>query len=263
MDMITSTSNNKIKDIRQLLRDASYRREKGIFISEGIRMFREIPAERLLRVYVSQTGYERFHDDLKSRSIDETSPKLQIIDDRIYKSISQTKTPQGIMAEVACISKNIDDIIIENGLYLVLDGIQDPGNLGTIIRTAEATGVAGVIMGNGTCDIYNPKVVRSTMGAIFRVPFIYSDDLEATLAYLKTQGITIYGAHLSGRDFYEEDYRGATAFLIGNEGNGISPQVAYTADKLIRIPMMGQVESLNAAISVAVLSYEVLRQKKC
>lgn len=261
MEIITSGSNNRIKEINKLLKDASYRKEKNVFISEGIKMFREIPAERLIMVYISQTGYEKFSKELAGMGIDESSAKLTVISDSLYKNISQTKSPQGIMAEICCKSVSLDEIMCENGLYLILDGIQDPGNLGTIIRTAEAAGVSGVIMGNGTCDIYNPKVVRATMGTIFRVPFIYSDNLVETIAELKARNVVVYGAHLEGRDFYEEDYKASTAFLIGNEGNGLTEQVAATADKLIRIPMMGKVESLNAAISAAVLTYEAFRQR--
>lgn len=252
MEIITSASNQNIKKINRLLKDASYRKEQNLFVVEGIRMFEEIPADRLAATYVSESGYEKY----------EGIKKPVVLSDNLFKSISETKTPQGIMALVSCLSYGMEDMSGDNGLYLILEGVQDPGNLGTIIRTAEAAGVSGVVMGGGTCDIYNPKVVRATMGAIFRVPFMYSENLPETIGRLKSEGVTVYGAHLSGRDFYDENYRGPVAFLIGNEGNGLSDEVSRTADRLIRIPMHGRLESLNAAISGAVLTYEVMRQRR-
>ena len=144
---------------------------------------------------------------------------------------------------------------------LIIERLQDPGNLGTIIRTAEGAGVTGIILSADTVDIYNPKVIRSTMGSIFRMPIAVAEDLAATIDRVKTRGIPVYGAHLDGATFYEKDFTGGCAFLIGNEGNGLSDEISAKADDLIRIPMCGQVESLNAAISTAVIAYEVLRQR--
>ena len=118
-------------------------------------------------------------------------------------------------------------------------------------------------MNNGTADIYNPKVIRSTMGSIYRVPFVYVDDLRVTLNLLKKQNIHLYAAHLAGKNSYdEEDYQGGTGFLIGNEAGGLEEETAAMADTLIRIPMLGQVESLNAAVASAILMYETARQRR-
>ena len=146
---------------------------------------------------------------------------------------------------------------------MILDNLQDPGNLGTIFRTAEAAGVTGIIMSRDCVDIYNPKTIRSTMGALYRMPFLYVDDLKETIHTLKEQNIKSYAAHLDGKNTYDkEDYRQGTAFLIGNEGNGLREEIAQCADTWIRIPMCGQVESLNAAVAATVLMFEVSRQRR-
>ena len=148
------------------------------------------------------------------------------------------------------------------GMTLLLDGIQDPGNLGTIFRTAEGAGVDGIIMSSDTVDIYNPKTVRSTMGSLYRMPFFYEKDLKGVVERIKEKKVSVYAAHLKGKHaYYLEDYRRGCAFLIGNEGNGLTDELAALADTYIRIPMEGQVESLNAAIAAAVLMYEVKRQR--
>ena len=144
-----------------------------------------------------------------------------------------------------------------------MDNIQDPGNLGTIFRTAEAAGVTGILLSRDCADIYNPKTIRSTMGAIFRMPFVYTDDLPGAVNSLKKHDIRVFAAHLEGERAYdEEDYRQGSAFLIGNEGSGLRPEVAACADVLVRIPMEGMAESLNAAVAAAVLMFEVSRQRK-
>ena len=147
-------------------------------------------------------------------------------------------------------------------LYLVLDGVQDPGNVGTLIRTAEAVGATAVLLSRTSADPFSPKVVRSTMGTIFRVRVEISDNLPATLRELKKEGVRIFGTHLSGTEFYDADLTVPLAFLIGNEGNGLTDEVAAEADSLLRIPMEGHVESLNAAVSGSVVAYEAYRQRK-
>lgn len=151
----------------------------------------------------------------------------------------------------------------DNPFLMVLDNLQDPGNLGTIIRTAEGAGVTGIIMSRDTVDVYNPKTIRSTMGSVYRMPLLYEDDILGLLDKLKNSGITTYAAHLEGRNHYdEENYRKGCAFLIGNEGNGLRPEVSEKAEVWIKIPMHGQVESLNAAIASSILMYEANRQRR-
>lgn len=251
--MITSTSNRKIKDVILLTKKASLRKERGLFVVEGIKMFMEIPDEDLAEVYVSESFYNTCPTEVKVR----ISPvPHEVVADTVYAYMSDTRTPQGIMAIVRM--KKYTEL--RGDAFLILDRLQDPGNLGTIMRTAEAAGIDGILMNSDTVDIYNPKVVRSTMGSVFRVPFMYTDDLPKAM---KELGAVVYAAHLKGDKAYdEEDYSGPTAFIIGNESAGISDGIAACADRLIRIPMKGKVESLNAGTAASILMFELARQRR-
>ena len=266
--MITSTSNARIKRLVNLKKKRKLRDEESIFLVEGIRMFRELPVDRVKQVFVSETAYQRYGTELPEKGITEQDRRLVVVSDSVFRSMSQTKTPQGLLAVVERYHYTMEDLISvmdkrENGnTFLVLESIQDPGNLGTIVRTAEAADVTGIIIGGDSCDIYNPKVVRSTMGTIFRVPFVYVDDPAKAVDRLKEHGIVVYGAHLDGCDLYAGKLKRNNAFLIGNEGNGLTDELSSKADRLLRIPMAGQVESLNAAISATLLAYEAYRQRR-
>lgn len=257
--IITSGSNDRLKDIKKLLKSSKERQEKKTYVVEGIRMFREIPKEDLQAIFVSETAMAKYEEVINNTKIEPF-----IIPDKIYAGISDTITPQGIMAVVSMKSKGIGDIFSdeETPFLIIAERLQDPGNMGTIIRTAEGAGATGVIVSRDCVDIYNPKTIRSTMGSIFRVPVYVSDNLSEDIAYIKKKGVIIYAAHLEGECFYNKDYTDACGFLIGNEGNGLSDEISNAADELIRIPMCGEVESLNAGTSTAVISYEVLRQRK-
>jgi TrmH family RNA methyltransferase len=187
----------------------------------------------------------------------------EIVADSVFRQMSDTQTPQGVLTVLRKPSYNIDTILDGPApLVMVLEDLQDPGNVGTIIRTAEGAGVQGIFLTKNSVDITNPKVIRSTMGSIYRMPFIYVEDVVLLAHELKTRGIRSYAAHLKGRNTYDkESYQGGTAFLIGNEGNGLSEKAAGCADCLIRIPMAGQVESLNAAMAAGILMYEAARQR--
>ncbi len=256
--MITSISNPKIKDIIQLQKKSRLRNERGLFLVEGIRMAREIPANQMVQMYATADFYQKSRQQLPQ----EIRPEL--VSEQVFSAMSDTKTPQGVLAVVKQSEYQPETLMsAENAHLLVLDNLQDPGNLGTIFRTAEAAGVTGIIMSRDCVDIYNPKTVRSTMGAIFRQPFVYVESVPETIAQMKKHGITVYAAHLQGRQTYDkENYRAKTAFLIGNEGNGLRQEVAEAADVWIRIPMEGEAESLNAAVAAAVLMYEVNRQRR-
>ncbi len=273
MDIITANSNPRVKRLVKLNKDAAFRKEENVFVVEGIRMFRELPMENVCEIYMSESAYDKYMSDHEynasspiSPVTDEIEKKLTLLSDSVFKTVSQTKSPQGILAIVKCFDYKLDEILEaadkkqENQLYLILESIQDPGNLGTIVRTAEATGVTCIIIGGETCDIYNPKVIRSTMGGIFRVPFVNSKNLSETIDALKSNNVTVYGAALSGKNLFDERFSGNVCFLIGNEGNGLSDEILAKADKLIKIPMKGKVESLNAAVSASILCYEAYRQ---
>lgn len=257
--IITSAANDRIKDVKKLIKSASYRREKGLYVVEGIRMFREIPTKDIAEVFVSQGAYEKLKSDILKVVSEED---ITFVAEHVFSSMSDTNTPQGVLALVRMKYVELADVVNGEDFILIAERIQDPGNLGTIIRTAEGAGATGIILSDDCVDMYNPKVIRSTMGSIFRMPIYVTNDMAKDIDRLKKQGVCIFGAHLSGKEFYDEDFKGSCGFLIGNEGNGLSETISSKADKLIRIPMCGKVESLNAATSVAVISYEVLRQRR-
>lgn len=250
--IITSTSNALAKQIVQYKKKKKDRDRDGIYIVEGIRMFNEVPKEDIVKVYVSKTLYEKEH-------IEGT-----IFSDEVFRYVSDTMTPQGVLCLVKQKNYKREEVVKgENKLLLLLEDIQDPGNLGTMIRSAEAAGATGVIISKDSADIYNPKVIRSTMGSVFRVPFYYEEDMIGLVRDLKLQNVNIYAAHLDGNNSYDNvNYNKACGFLIGNEGKGLSEDLTKEANRLIKIPMEGQVESLNAAISATLLMFEAARQRR-
>lgn len=255
--MISSTSNAQVKQVIALRTKAKVRREQKQFVVEGLRLVSEVPADRLEKLYVTESFLAE-HPEFGEGLYPET------VSDSVMKAMSDTQTPQGILGVVRQQEYSILEMCKGERapLLLILENLQDPGNLGTIMRTAEAAGVNGVIMSRDTVDIYNPKVVRSTMGAIFRLPFAYADDLNAVMKQCKQLGITTYAAHLQGKNTHDrEDYQKPSAFLIGNEANGLTDELSEQADVLVRIPMAGKAESLNAAVAAAVLAYEAARQR--
>lgn len=262
--MITSNSNAKVKQLICWQKKRKSREEDGIYLVEGLRMFVEAPKDKVREVYVSESFYQKRREELQ---LDTWGKKLEILSDSVYAHVSDTKTPQGVLVVMEQTKYPLEQFLKEkNGkkpLLMVLDNLQDPGNLGTILRAGEAAGVTGIILSSDCVDVYNPKVIRSTMGSMFRMPFVYVEDLMQTLRELKDHDIHTYAAHLKGKHSYEEeDYASGTAFLIGNEGNGLREEVAEEAEIYIKIPMCGEVESLNAAIAASVLMFEAARQRR-
>lgn len=260
--MITSSSNSQVKNLNLLQKKSKAREEQGVFVIEGLRIFNEARAANfLVKTYASETFYsERVLEDKGYfKDLD-----YEVISDSVFKDISETKTPQGIMGIVKKPAYSLDEILkIRNSFLLLLEDIRDPGNLGTIIRSAEGAGVTGIVLNDSCVDMFNPKVIRSTMGSIFRVPFYQSPDFISTLKEIKRQGILIYAAHLDGKVYdVEESFVDSCGFLIGNEANGLSDLVSDMADIKIKIPMEGKVESLNAAVAASILMYETARQRR-
>ena len=222
-------------------------------------MFGEAPADWIEKVYVSETL-------TSDPALMEQVEKLpyDIVADSVFRQMSDTQTPQGILTVLRRPSYTLEDILGgKNPLVMVLEDLQDPGNAGTIIRTGEGAGVSGVFLTKTCVDITNPKVIRATMGSIYRMPFLYVEDVVSLKQKLQGRGIRFFAAHLQGKNSYDrESYEDGTAFLIGNEGKGLTDQAADAADCLIRIPMCGQVESLNAAMAAGILMYEAARQRR-
>ena len=262
--MITSTSNAKVKYLVNLKKKRKERDRENVFLVEGIRMFREVPADKLKEVYVSESFYKK-ERDLVDEIASKSRVRVEILSDNVFAHVSDTMTPQGVLCVVEQMNYSLESVLSNGAVphLMVLDNLQDPGNLGTIVRTAEGAGVTGIVMSKETVDIYNPKVIRSTMGSIYRMPFYYAEDLLVAIEEMKKRNISTYAAHLDGKNSYdEEDYKKPCAFFIGNEGNGLRDEIADAADTYIRIPMCGQVESLNAAIAACVLMFEAARQRR-
>ena len=255
-------TNKKVKELVMMNQKSKARKDANIFLAEGTKMFLEAPADRIREVYVSESFFKTKEVQKKlNRFSYETVP------DALFKKISDTMTPQGILCVVERKADTLQSILQnKNPFIMLLEDIQDPGNLGTIVRTGEGAGVSGFIMSKGCVDIYNSKTIRSTMGSIFRMPFFYTDQFEETIKQLQENNIMVYAAHLKGTKYYDEvDYfghNGGTAFLIGNEGNGLKEKTADLADLYIKIPMEGRVESLNAAVASSILMYEASKQSR-
>lgn len=257
--MITSKSNPQMKRLIQLQKKSKARAEEKVFVVEGIRMFAEVPKERVEKVYFSETFFNKRKEEMNLQSY-----PYEVLSDEVFQYVSDTQTPQGVLCIVKQVQYQKERLLeIKNPHFMVLDNLQDPGNLGTIVRTAEGAGVDAVFMSKDCVDLYNSKTIRSTMGSIYRMPTIYIEDIPSLLDEFREQGVRSYAAHLDGKNSYDqEDYRGGTAILIGNEGNGLRDEVAQKADVWVRIPMHGQVESLNAAIAASIMMFEVSRQRR-
>lgn len=266
--MITSTNNDRVKQVVAYVQKSKARKDGDVFVIEGMKMLREAPVLQVREVYV--TG--RFLD----KATEEDKEILwrygaEEVSDDVMKKMADTQTPQGVLAVVSQYHYTEEEVLEgynkdnegAKPLILILENIQDPGNLGTMLRSGEGAGVTGVILSKGSADIYNPKVIRSTMGSIFRMPFIYVENLAEMIKKLSANGINTYAAHLKGTKNYDEfDYTKPTAFLVGNEGNGLTKETADAATEYILIPMKGEVESMNAATSAAILTFEASRQRR-
>lgn len=257
--MITSVNNGQVKNIIQLNQKTKARREQGLFVAEGRKMFGEAPRDWISKVYVS----EALTSDKELMEKVEQLP-FETVADNVFRQMSDTQTPQGILTVLKKPSYTLEDILKgDNPLIMVLEDLQDPGNAGTILRTGEGAGVSGVLLTKTCVDITNPKVIRSTMGSVYRMPFLYVESVVSLKQELAKRNIRTFAAHLKGQNTYDQEaYRGGCAFLIGNEGKGLTEEAANAADCLIRIPMCGQVESLNAAMAAGILMYEAARQRR-
>ena len=286
--MITGIHNAQVQRVIQYLNKGKKRKRDGVFVVEGIKMMTEAPSASVVQLFVSASfarrmegerhrvlpvrgrkGEGEFLSPMKRKEENRVfllPVKPEVVSDEVFARMSDTQSPQGVLAVLKQPEYTLEQIL-DGGkkapLLLLLEHLQDPGNLGTILRSAEGAGVSGVILSADSVDLFNPKVVRSTMGAIFRLPFFYAENFSQTIAEIKKKGIRIFAADLEGsRDYDLEDYTAPSAFLIGNESRGLSEEAKALADRRIFIPMEGKLESLNAAVSAAVLVYEGARQRR-
>ncbi len=258
MEYIQSKDNLLIKEIKKL-KEKKYRISSNMFLVEGFRFTKEALDSdfEVVNIFISARGEVKYENSSLKDKL-QMNTKVYSISDGLFKSICDTEHPQGIMAVVRNKSA---EIIYEQGFYVLADKIQDPGNMGTIIRTAHAAGALGVLITKDTVDIYNEKTLRATMGSIFKIPVIYDNDLSL-VKKLRNSGFKLVGSSLdTDKNFYEVDLKEKIIIAVGNEGNGIGSQVYDLCDLKIKIPMPGGAESLNVAVAASIMMYEVVRQK--
>ena len=264
--MIESMANKQMKQIQKLMKQSRVRKQEQCFVVEGWKMVAEaLSHDLVLHLYVKESEADTYEHHLQELGCDRVPSDISIdfIRDSLFLQMSNTVTPQGILATVKIPYYDWQDVVTgqAGGIYeeaklLVLEDIQDPGNMGTILRTAEGAGMSGVILSKGCVDLFNPKVVRSTMGALFRVPFFVCENIISQIKGLKEQGFSFFAAHLQGEeDFTRVSYGGKLGILVGNESNGLSREMSELADMKVKIPMEGELESLNSAESAAFVSY--------
>ena len=284
MNFICSGQNQVIKEIKAL-KEKKYRDQKGLYFIEGIRFIEEALKENveITKIIVSDkleevNGGKELLEQLENANFYNVPPFsnevkeaessgakhprdfVYTVPNKLYMELTDTENPQGILAVLRKKQINIEEVYDKKNFFVVLDSIQDPGNMGTIIRTADAAGATGVVVSKGCVDVYNPKVLRSTMGSLFHVPICYGENILETLQSMKDKGIRLCAAHLSGnRNYFELGYKDNIAIIIGNEANGISDNIAAISNELVKIPMAGKSESLNASVAAGLLMYEVLR----
>lgn len=260
---IVRSRNNKLLKHGKKLNIRKYRQEDNEFLIEGLRFVEEAVAANADIKYCIFS--ENLKGDRASLLLDKMRSKkidTYMVEDKLINEICDTKTPQGIAAVVKRHKINEDSIISDSNFLLIVDRLQDPGNLGTIIRTAHAAGIGGIIISSGTVDPYSPKVLRSTMGSIFNVPIIEAFDLSEIIHKIRGSGFTIYASSPSKSvPYWDEAYASKVAIIIGNEANGIDQEVIAQSDRQIKIPMPGGSESLNASVACGILAFEVLRQR--
>ena len=258
--MIESNQNKTIKLINSL-KAKKERDSLGLFVAEGLRFVEEIPKDFEVVLFAVSHSFSIEFDI----TFFEERGTVHVVSDKLFKEISDTTNPQGILAVIKqkhCGWKDVIEKSEETGFFILAEELNDPGNLGTIVRTADACGCDGVFLSKGSVDVYNPKVLRSTMGSVFHLPIISDVDLAECALMLKKKGIGVYAAHLMGEQYpYSLNLRKGCSFILGNEARGLSDKVANLADVYVKIPMPGKAESLNASIAAGVLMYEVVRQR--
>jgi len=258
LNIIQSKDNSILKEVKKLHKK-KFRNETESFLVEGFRFVEEalISSFKIPYIFISESARDKYISSDVETMIQEDT-EVYLVSDSIFKDLCETVTPQGILAVVK--NRKVD-FQNKEGFYILVDRIQDPGNMGTIIRTAHASGALGIITTKGTVDIYNDKTLRSTMGSIFNIPIIEDIDLKL-LNNLKSMGFKLIVSSLdTDNNFYDIDLKTKAIIAVGNEGNGISNEISRLGDEKVKIPMPGGAESLNVAVSAAIMMYEAVRQK--
>ncbi len=258
MTTITSKDNNLIKYLKKLQTSSKFRMEAGKFVCEGLRVSLEAlnGKAEVLSVFVTQELVDKHKDEL--RPLLSCGADVYLISQKLMSQVADTKTPQGVICILKTLDNNIDFDTINNKC-IFLEHIQDPSNLGTILRTADALGISAVIMTRDCCDIYSPKVTRGAMGALFRVPFMFTDDAVSFVRNFSKYGTTYAAVVRNAESLGECSLGGNVLMAIGNEGNGLTEELIDVCDHRVTIPMQGNAESLNAAIASGILMWEMMK----
>ena len=259
MQIISSKENEIIKNIKKL-KEKKFRDLENAFIVEGIKLVEEAIEEnaKIKQIVICE---ECISDGTLTQEMKYKLAKYECIyvTEKIFSLLSDVKTPQGILAIIEK-KNNANEIDYSQDIIIALDDIQDPGNLGTILRTLDSSGLNQIIISKNSADSYNPKVVRSTMGAIFRVNIIETNNLEETLKQVQKNKFEVVVTALDTQNsIYDIEYKNKV-IVIGNEANGVSKEVQNLADKKVKIPMLGKTESLNAAVAASIMIYEYVRR---
>ncbi len=260
MQVISSKDNELIKHIRKL-KDKKERDISNEYIIEGVKLIDEAINENAnIKKIILCDDCEKTESISKDLMYEIAKYDCVYVKDNIFKLITEVNTPQGVLAVVE--KNNVKkEINYNEDIIVALDDVQDPGNLGTILRTVDSVGLTQILVSKKTADVYNPKVVRSTMGAIFRVRIIECDDLKETLKQVKKHKFKVVVTSLQTENtIYDINYR-KKAIIIGNEANGVEEEIQNMADEKIKIPMIGKTESLNASVATGIVLYEYVRQK--
>lgn len=258
--MITSKDNEIVKDTAKLVKSAKYRCDTKRFTAEGVRICCDGVLSGFTPELFLYTSGAKEKYCLDFERISAVAKKTVELSASVFEKISDTKTPQGFCCVFNMLDKPIFPYKINNqGSYVALECLQDPSNLGTILRTAEALGISGVIMSKDCCDYLSPKVVRGSMGAVFRLPCFVAENFTDYIDSLVQGGTPVYGStpH-DAEDITDVDFGGGV-MLIGNEGSGIKEETLAVCSKRVKIPMRGRAESLNAAAAAGILMWEMLR----
>ena len=260
--VITSKDNDFVKHVKKL-KEKKYREEYGEYLVEGIKMLEEaIKEEAKIKQIVVCEDCKNNCSIPKELLYEIAKYDCIYVNEKVFSQMTDVTNPQGILAIIDKSGNEEAFIDFKEDLFLVLDNIQDPGNMGTILRTADSINLKQILVSKGSSDVYNPKVVRSTMGAIFRVKVIECEDLVKTIKELKKHKINVYATDLrTDKSIYDIDYK-KSAIVIGNEANGVSSEILELANERIKIPMRGKTESLNAAVATSIILYEALRPNR-
>lgn len=261
--VITSRRNETIQDVAKLVSSAEYRNEQKLFVTEGARLCKDaaVSGIQVQKLFYTEQAQEKYSEYLCD--IVQVSEQSYMIEPHVASVLSSTKNPQGIFC-VCSMNLNMINLcdITNAGHYLAVENIQDPANLGAVLRTAEALGISGVILAGDCCDIYSPKVLRASMGAVFRLPFVVVQSMKEAIQKLNKIGFSTYAAvpaanalHITNIDFSKP-----SVIAVGNEGNGLTQDAINACSAKVTIPMLGRAESLNAASSAAILMWEMMRR---